>query len=113
MGSEKISAPLAERLEHPEGDDWLDVVVELGEGPTEEDPHAPRAAKISARKEAFARQAEPVAAKIRSLGGEVTGEAWINATLRARLDRNMIAALSKENRIARIDLPHMLKSDAR
>jgi len=51
--------------------------------------------------------------KLRFSHGVVTGEAWINGTLRARLDRNMIAALSKENRIARIDVPHVLKSDAR
>jgi hypothetical protein len=112
MDSDKISGPLAESLQDPATGDWLDVIVELGEPAAEDAPAGSRAVKIAARKEAFARQAEPVAARIRGLGGEVTGQAWINGTLRVRLGKHAVPTLSQDSGIARIDLPHILKADA-
>lgn len=111
MESGKISPPLAESLQDTRGDGWLDVIVELGEPAVPVDPKASRPANISARKEAFARHAEPIVERIRSLGGEVTGQAWINGSLRARLSRNMVPALSSESLITRLDLPRTLKAD--
>jgi hypothetical protein len=112
MESEKISQPLAESLRDPHGDDWLDVIVELGAPEVTHDPLVSRAAHISACKEAFARHAGPVVDRIRTLGGEVTDQAWINGSLRARLAKNMVPALSSENLVTRLDLPRGLKADA-
>ena len=71
----------------------------------QEPVNADRAMKMEARKRAFEQQAEPVVRLIQSLGGEVTGQAWINSSLRARLDKNMISSLSTNSNVSRLDLP--------
>jgi hypothetical protein len=70
-----------------------------------------RAEKIAAHKKLFARQAKPVVDEIRRLGGEVTGEAWINGSLRIRLARKMVPMLSEQDQVARLDLPHAIQAD--
>ncbi len=108
MNCEKISPPLSEFLKETSGEDWLDLVVELTEPAEADVATSSGGAKIAARKEQFARQAKPVSDQIRRMGGEVTGEAWINGSLRVRLAKKMIPVLSKERLVARLDLPHKI-----
>ncbi|HEV3041655.1 MAG TPA: hypothetical protein VHA33_28075 [Candidatus Angelobacter sp.] len=111
MSTEKISPPLSECLQRAEGDDWLELIVELAAQDDIGAPAAGRAAKIAARKEQFARQAKPVADQIRRLGGEITGEAWINGSLRIRLTKKMVPVLSDQDQVVRLDLPHAIQAD--
>jgi hypothetical protein len=111
MYEQKISQPLADQLNASTGGNRLDVIVELAQPPAHDAPGEPRAGKIAARKEAFAKTAEPVETLIRNLGGEVTDRAWINGVLRARIDENTISALSAQNDVTRLDVPHPLKAD--
>jgi hypothetical protein len=113
MEAAKISPPLAEELKESAGDNRLDVIVELAGQDVAEAAGASRQAKIEARKQAFEREAEPVVELIHSLGGEVTGKVWLNGSLRARLDKNMISALSTQRNVSRLDLSHLLKADVR
>jgi hypothetical protein len=113
MYDQKISPPLAEQLKASTGGKRLDVIVELAQDSGRDTSEAPRAAKIAARKAAFAQTAEPVETLIRSLGGEVTDRAWINEVLRARLDKDAISALSAHRAVTRLDVPHQLNADAR
>jgi hypothetical protein len=111
MVSGKLTPKLTEALETlTQGP--LEVVVELHE------PHpgvaigAGRAEQMAARKSAFSKHAEAVAGQIRSLGGEVTGEAWINGTMRARLPKEMVSALSEVPQVKTLDIPRPIQADA-
>jgi hypothetical protein len=50
---------------------------------------------------------------IRRLGGEVTGLAWINGSLSARVAKTVVPALSNEAFVARLDLPRTIQSDVK
>ncbi len=113
MIAEKISQPLAESLRNQESDDLMDVIVEIAAPPADDAPGSSQAEKIASRKAAFAQQAQPVSDKIRRLGGELTGQAWINGSLRARVTKNAVPALSDEALAARLDLPRMLQADVK
>jgi hypothetical protein len=113
MEAAKISPPLAEELKESTEDNWLDVIVELARQDVTEAANASRQAKIEAQKQAFEQEAEPVVNLIQSLGGEVTGKVWLNGSLRAKLDKKMISALSSQRNVSRLDLPHLLKADVK
>ena len=111
----KLSSTLSERLDAADASDVLEVVVELQrpEGPTAA-PAAgaqSRSAEIAARKEAFSQKMTPVEEAVRSLGGEVTGAAWINQTIRARVPACGVKELCQRQEVAAIDLPHPIKPD--
>jgi hypothetical protein len=112
MSSEKISNSLSESLREADADESIDLVVEVGGAGVAEPPGLGRAEKIAARKAAFAQSAEPVAQEIRRLGGEVIGQAWINGSIRARVAKRMIPALSEESRVTRLDRPRIIQADA-
>jgi len=42
-------------------------------------------------------------------GGEVTGTAWINQTMRVRVPRNSLATLSELEIVTSLDLPNKLE----
>jgi hypothetical protein len=111
MDEQKVSRSLAEQLTESTVSSRHDVIVELAQPAAHDAPEASRAAKIAARKEAFAKTVEPIESLIRGLGGEVTDRAWINGVLRARIDENTISALSAQNHVTRLDVPHPLKAD--
>jgi hypothetical protein len=111
MNSQKISQPLADQLEGATQGNRHDVIVELAQPLTHDAPEQSRAANIAARKQAFTKTAEPVESLIQSLGGVVTDRAWINGSIRARIDEKAISALSAENDVMRLDVPHPLKAD--
>jgi hypothetical protein len=110
---DKVSANLASRLEESDDDGVLEGVVELeastGSVPVE---RGDRQATIAARKQAFREVAEPVEKAIRSGGGEVTGKAWINGTLRARLPARSIPRIAEQTSVTGVDVPSPLEPDA-
>jgi len=111
MNIEKISQPLAEALQDAQSEDWVDVIVEIAGSAAPVSPGSSRAEKIAARKETFSRKAAPVANQIRRMGGEVTGQAWLNESIQARVPKKMVDALSDETQVARIDLPRRIQAD--
>jgi hypothetical protein len=109
LQDQKITDDLKTKAKQASDEDLLDVVVELhGENPT---PSAGGMEGLAAVKEAFQRDASPVAGTISEHGGEVTGQAWINRTLRARVPARALKELSKLNAVAAVDAPRMLQAD--
>lgn len=103
----KLKSELAEQLEKMNASDLLDVILELH--PQAEPPAAEPASRselIAARKDAFNQSVGPIEEEVRKLGGEVTGRAWINQTVRARVPAEGVKELSKHEKVAALDLPH-------
>jgi hypothetical protein len=106
----KITDDLKTKATDASDDDLLDVVVELdGESSTPSTAGAMQG--IAAAKEAFHRDASPVESTISAHGGEVTGHAWINRTLRARVPARALDELSKLNAVAAVDAPRTIEPD--
>lgn len=111
----KLTAKLSEHLEKADVTDLLEVILELH--PQAESAAAAmqetrsRSEKIAALKEAFSREVTPVEEAVRQMGGEVTGRAWINQTVRARVPVERVRELSEHEKIAALDIPHPIKSD--
>jgi hypothetical protein len=110
--STKVTGELVSRIETSDADGLVDVVVELA--PLEEPAveTRDRQAAIQARKDGFRVAAEPIVETIRSCGGEVTGEAWINQTLRARVPASAIALIAAEDTVAVVDVPHTIEPES-
>lgn len=108
----QLSARLSKELENAQASDFVDVIVEIrrdqAAGP---DQDASRSERIAALKESFNREVEPVEEVIREVGGEVTGRAWINQTLRARVPAAKVKDLAAHDRVQTVDLPHALTPD--
>ena len=99
-----MTGELASLVEAAETDRLLDVIVEL-----EAEPWGDRNDEDLG--EWFERVAELVATEIRQLGGEVTGAAWINQTLRARLPATRVRELSKRAHVRALDVPRPITLD--
>ena len=110
MNSTKVTPQLEARLAAADEADELDIIVELQPSPSPDAP-ANRAQRIAAMKEAFRQQAQPVAEAIEQAGGQVTGQAWLNQTVRARVPARVVKELSTLERVASFDVPHQLESD--
>ena len=108
----KVSEQLLEKLEKPDAEKMLDVVIELH---SEDEPQTKavqsRSEKIAALKENFLRDVAPVEKAVRSVGGELTGQAWINRTVRARVPIDRVKTLSEQDQIAKVDVPHKIEPD--
>lgn len=111
MVQEKISPTLAESLLQSPADDWLDVILEVPVAKMADVSGENRSERIAKRKREFAAQASPVVQTIRNLGGQVTGEAWINGSLSARVTKKIISALTEQSQVSRIDLPHKIEAE--
>jgi len=111
MSDGKLSPKLAETLQDSSDESPVDLVLELHDPPAPAHASSDRAQQIAARKQAFSKHAESVAGEVRSLGGEVTGEAWINSTLKVRIPRSEISRLSAAPQVKKLDLPHALQPD--
>lgn len=111
----KLTDKLAEKLEETDASDLLEIILELGsqaesaQPPTEE--KRSRGEKIASLKEAFSRDAAPIEEAVRKAGGEVTGRAWINKTMRARVPAQSVKELSEHEKIAALDTPSPIKPD--
>ena len=112
MSSGKISSLLSESLRGADSDALVDVVIELDEAAAMDHAGASRTEKIAARKAAFNETAAPMTDRIRRLGGEVIGQAWINHVIRARVPKKVIPSLSEELGVKRLDSPRALAPDA-
>lgn len=109
----KLTSKLAAELEKTGSSEFLDVILELHtlRGQAEKQVSS-RSEKIAALKEAFNRNVAPVEEVIRSVGGEVTGRAWINQTVRARVPAEKLRELAEHEKIAAVDVPHLLTPDS-
>ena len=108
----KLSEQLRQLLQSKGASELVDVIVELHES---EQPKAAapqtRSQRIDHLKETFNRKVVPIQETVRSSGGEVTGEAWINQTVRVRLPADKVTLLCDHDEVARLDVPRVLKSD--
>lgn len=108
----KATGELDERLEALGGDDWLEVILELQPPASQPETESrSRAEKIAARKNAFRQLAEPLATLIASCGGEVTGEVWLNNTLRARVPARCLPKLGASDRVSALDVGKKLTGE--
>ena len=111
MGS-KVTEQLLEALKGSEASEMLDVVIELR---PEDEPKTrqiqTRAEKIAALKENFIRDLAPIEQAVRNAGGELTGQAWINRTVRARVPTECVKQLSEHEQVAKVDVPHAIEQD--
>ena len=108
----KVSEQLNQVLESKAASDFVDVIIELH--PAEEDDATAaqtRTERIAYAKEAFDRKIVPLEATIKTLGGEITGRAWINDTVRVRVPADKVNLLSGQEEIAKLDVPHSLVRD--
>lgn len=112
----KMSASLAKRLKDADASDEVEIILELRPASepeaTSESEHLSRSEKIAAKKEAFSRSVTPIKEAIRKLGGEITGLAWINQTVRARVPAQSVEELSGQEEVAALDTPNPLKPEA-
>jgi hypothetical protein len=111
----KASGELDERASAASDDELLDVIVELklpaGTSAGLESTHQSRAQKIAAQKSAFQQAAQPLAELIARGGGEVTGEVWLNKTLRARVPARFLPKLGEEGMVSALDVARKLDRD--
>ena len=108
----KLSAQLGQVLQSKDPSDFVEVIVELY--PSEEPEAATaqtRDEKIAQSKRAFDLRIVPLHETIKSIGGEITGQAWINETLRVRVPADKVSVLSDHAEVAKIDVPHRLGLD--
>jgi len=113
MDTAKIKSKLVTKLENAEASDLLEVIFQLkSSGEPHVAPNAQsRAEKIVAMKEAFNQDAAPVEEAIRQVGGEITGRAWINQTLRARVPAQKVKDLCDLKKVAAVDTTHPLEAE--
>jgi len=108
----KVTEQLRKELERSEASEMLDVVIELRpeNEPKTRQPQN-RAEKIATLKENFIRDLAPVEQAVRDAGGELTGQAWINRTVRARVPSECLKQLSEQEQVAKLDVPHAIEQD--
>ena len=113
MDTVKIKPALVNKLEHANDSDLVEVILQL-EAPSNS-PGAStvrsRADKIVAMKEAFSHDAASVEDAVRNVGGEVTGRAWINQTLRARVPAQKVKDLCELEKVATVDTTRPLEAE--
>jgi hypothetical protein len=108
----KVTPALASRLEAAGGDGLLEIVVELeGPPPPKAVERDDRRAALEAMKERFRTAAGPVEQAIQAVGGEVTGKAWINHTLRARVPAKSVPRIVEHASVAAVDVPKPLEPE--
>ena len=108
----KVTEQLLKALEKSDASEMLDVIIELRpeNEPKAQQPQS-RAEKIATLKENFIRDLAPVEEAVRNAGGELTGQAWINRTVRARVPTDFVRQLSEHEQVAKLDVPHAIKRD--
>jgi hypothetical protein len=114
MDAGKLTPGLAARIESASASEYVDLILELCSqpAPPQMASFGSRGEKIAAQKEAFSRNAAPVESLVLQLGGEITGRAWINRTMRARVPIQSVGRLSEIDNVAALDLPRSIEPDA-
>lgn len=112
MNTSKLSPDLSSRLTQAGSSEVLDVILELRPQPEQARAVGPRsrAEEIAAREECFSRGTQPVEQVIEQIGGEVTGRAWINQTVQARVPAHGVHRLSDLEEVALLDTPHAVEA---
>ena len=115
----KLKANLAQKLQKAAASDLVDVVVQLhsqadpaGQAPAGVAAPKSRADAIAAKKAEFDRSVAGVEETVRKAGGEITGQAWINQTVRARVPAGGVNELCQNDRVAAVDAPAPLTPEA-
>ena len=110
--ADKVTPDLAAAVDQASDDQLLDVVVEVSDADDAgAAPPGDRAAKIAHMRRTFDAHADPLAELIRSLGGEVVGNAWLNRTIHARLPARAVGELARSGSVAALDRPHRLEPE--
>jgi hypothetical protein len=113
MANFRLSPTLVDLLKKTDVSDLVDIVVELRTNSESlSNEIKSRSEKIAAKKEAFNRNLASVEEEIRNLGGEITGRAWINQTVRARVPARGVKNLATNEKVEIVDIPQPLKSEA-
>ncbi len=109
----KLSSDLRQQLAATAEGHSVEVVVEVGRKAAVAAGPAPgdRAQKIAALKQSFSISAEPIERAIVSSGGTVIDRAWINQSLKVRLPREAVEALSEREDVDRVDTPRTIKPE--
>lgn len=109
----KVSRDLEEKIAKTVKGSTVEVIVELPKRlPLASNPAgSDRAARIAALKKDFSVSAEPVEQAIERSGGTVLGRVFLNQSLKARLPREAIAALSERDDVALVDAARLIKTD--
>lgn len=103
----RLSAALASGA--AESGATVDVVVELE--PLAVPPGTNRQARIDTMKERFQGDLDAITRQIDDAGGEVTGGAWINRTVRGRVPMDKVRSIASDDTVVRIDLPSSLEAE--
>jgi hypothetical protein len=108
----KLSEQLRQLLQSKDASELVDVIVELhhDEEDNAETPQT-RNQRIVHLKETLNRKLVPLQETIQSIGGEVTGQVWLNQTLRVRLPADKVGLLCDHDEVARLDVTHSLQRD--
>jgi hypothetical protein len=111
MANDKVTSGLTETASKADPTDCLEVVVELQQAPPASPSPASRQEKMAALRSGFEQQCDALKSKIASLGGTVTGQAWLNSTLSVRLPKSALDAIAGDSAVKRIDVPHALQKE--
>jgi hypothetical protein len=111
----KLRSDLAEQLKKTDASDLLEIILELypqaESAPTAATETRSRSEKIAAKKAAFSQNVAAVEKAIRKVGGEITGFAWINQTVQARVPAQGVKESSQHEKVVALDIPHPVKPD--
>lgn len=112
MSEPKVSPRLARTLEESHDEAIVELVIEL-EAPAPPTGPATLSAgdRIGALKSAFYSAVQPVERGIREAGGETVGHAWINQTVKARVPKAAVPALSGLETVRRLDLTDRIEPE--
>ena len=66
---------------------------------------------MAAMRSGFEKQCSDLKTKIANLGGEVTGEAWLNSTLSVKLPKTALDDIANDSSVRRIDVPRGLEKE--
>ena len=111
MNKLKLSQSLVRRLEEAEAGELVDLVLELQPVAPPSATGVSRAEAIAQMREAFDREAAPVAAAIEGAGGHVTDSVWINQTLRASIPAGGVGPLTDLGAVLLLDLSRAVERD--
>lgn len=111
MANDKWSQRLKEYAAAAGPDNHLSVVLELNQTASKTPSDGSPTQRMQQLRQSFEEQAKEMKKAIESMGGQVTGEAWLNATISAKLPPKALEAIGREENVQRIDVPHLLERE--
>jgi hypothetical protein len=107
---DKLGPGLVELLDSSDADSHIGVVVELQ--PLEFSTAGSREDRVTAAREAFARELRPVAEAIERVNGQVVETTWLNQTIRALVPVRSVRHLATQPEVVGIALPSRIQPDS-